>query len=392
MSLVFAWILALAAPPSASPTAIDIGPPLVRRMGLQITVRRAGDDPVTHRPVEVLEVPPAVASDDSAPPIHLDLPPGEYLLEVEGPGFLPSTRALTLGADGPATVTWELLPDSAHQTVRFPIVGTTGDPIVRLTARHLADDQPAVLCLSRRAPCELRLRRGPWTLEAAAAGYRPLRRVFNVGDAERQSIDLSLEPVTADRPPSKPPAPTAPTPAPRNSRRLVLGLSLAAVPLVAAGIPLTIFGPLRYRQWRGHLVCDSYDADCADAIIPPIHLGAAGAGMLGAALGLGVASVTAARAKGSQAWWAELGLGSALALAGGSWLVSNSILLDRDLKTGPLDEIDARNGRRPVSTLLLGAGLGLVGGSLTGLLLRRPARLSPYGAPSQAGLLLAGEF
>lgn len=414
MSLVLAWMLALApatssaapgpdrsagAAPDPAPVTvpIDIGPPLVRTMGLRLTVRRAGDDPVMHRPVDVLELPPAPTGGDAPAPVRLELGPGEYLLEVEAEGFLPSTRAVTVQA-GPAAapVTWQLLPDSAHRTVRFPVVAVQGDPPVSLTARQLDGEQAPVSCTARRVPCEFRLLRGQWELQASAPGHRPLQRRFNVGDAETQSIDLSLQPGIIEQPiPVAPVAPVTP-PAPTGERRrLVLGLSLAAVPLLATGLPLTVVGPLRYRQLRQSALCDSYGAACADAIIPQIHVGAAGAGLLGAALGLGITAVTAARARGNTAWWIEIGAGGALTLAGGAWLVGNSILLDRELKTGPLADIDARTSRRPASALLLGAGLGLTGGALTGLLLRRSARVArvgPFGGAGQAGVLLAGEF
>ena len=409
MSLVLASIVALAvAPPSASSVdagpadeaavavAIDLGPPLVRHMGAQITVRRAGDDPVTYRPVAVLEVAPPATRDDVPPPLGLELPPGAYVLEAEASGFLPSTRALTVGDGAAATLRWELVLDSSHRTVRFPVVGATGEPTLRLSARHLRDEQAPVTCVSKREVCELRLRRGAWELEATAAGYHPLLHKFDVGEAERQSVDLAFAPVVVEAKAPEVVAPPAPPAPPDNGRRLVLGLSLTAVPLLAAGLPLTIFGPLRYGQWRRHPVCDRYEAECGAAIIPPIHYGAAGAGMLGAAVGLGVSAITASRVQSAQGWWATLGIGSALTLAGGSWLVANSILLDRGLKYGPLEDVDARTRRRLPSSILAGAGLGLLGGSIAGLVLRQPvpgaARLTPYGGPGQAGALLVGHF
>lgn len=407
MSFVFAWMLALA-PAASSPAAdrpaadgavqavaIDIDPPLVRSMELRLTVRRDGDDPVMHRPVDVLELPRPAHSDEPPAPVRLELPPGDYLIEAEAAGFLPSTRAVSVRPGVPVTVAWQLLPDSAHRTVRFSLAAGFGDAPVSLTARPLDGEQAPVGCTVRRAPCEFRLRPGAWELQAGAPGHRPLQRRVTVGDAATQIIDLSLETGPIDQPPAAAPATPVPGVPADGRRKRVLGLSLAAVPLLAAGLPLTVVGPVRYGQQRRSSPCDSYGTACAAAIIPPIHLGGLGAGLLGAALGLGATAITAARARTGTAWLAELGVGVALALGGGAWLIGNSVLLDRDLKTGPLADIDARAARRPAAAFFLGAGLGLAGGGLTGLLLgrsARAARLGPHGGPGHAGLLLSGEF
>lgn len=435
MSPLVAWIAALAvATSSASPPpgerpnpgapadsrtvaiTLDLGPPLVRRMGLRITVRRAGDDPVMHRPVEVHELPRPATSDDPPSVARLELGAGDYILEAEAPGFLPSTRALTVDTDAPpGQIAWQLIPDSAHRTVRFPVLaGASVPPTVTLTARHLAGEQEPVACTARRVPCELRLRRGEWEVEARAPGFLPLRRVVTVGDPEVQDAPLALSPGLIDHTlPSGPAEPTpqpGPTPPPPTTgwtadKKLLTGFVLAGVPLVAAGLAMTVVGRLRFAQYAGGSECDSYGKTCADRIIPAIHLGGAGTGLLGAGLGLAVGGIGPARG-GRGGWGATLAVGGALTIAGGAWLAGNSILLNRTLKTGPLDEIDARNDRRMISSALLGVGLGLLTSSITaGVLLgvrgqaaasvahrpRRP-RLDPWGGPQGAGVTLSGRF
>ncbi|HEY8378494.1 MAG TPA: hypothetical protein VIK91_18495 [Nannocystis sp.] len=411
MSLVFASLLALA--PASSPAAadrtgaaeaddvsvvvpIDMGPPLVRNMGLRLTVRREGDDPVMHRPVDVFEIPRPASSDVPPAPLQIELPPGDYIIEAEAEGFLPSTRAVSVRADPPpAPVSWQLLPSTAHRTVRISVVLSQRDVPVSLTARPLDREQPPVSCTARRVPCEFRLRRGAWELQATAPGHPPLQRSFVVEDAEEQDINLSFVTGTINQP--KPTGPAAPPPAaaPDPRRKLVLGLSLAAVPLLATGLPLTVVGPVRYRQQRHSALCDTYGKTCSDALIPQIHLSGVGAGLLGAAVGVGATAVTAARARTRTPWIAEIAVGGALVLGGGAWMIGNTVHLNRDLKTGPLAEIDARSARRPVPAFLLGAGLGLVGGGLTGLLVGRTQRvagLAPFGGPDRAGLALHGKF
>lgn len=415
MSPVFAWFTALAvATSSAAPASprsaaeqpearpvvvpVELGPPLARRMGVKITVRRAGDDPVMHRPVHVQEFPRPAASDDTPEPIRLELAPGAYILEAESPGYLPSTRAVDIAADKlPEPVAWQLLDDSGHRSVTLS-VATRAEPTptVTLSARHLAGEQAPVSCTSRRVACELRLHRGDWEVEARAPGFVALRRVVTVGDAEPQTIALTLLPSLTDPGlPSGPPGPSIPVAPPVDRRKVVLGLSLGAVPLLAGGLALTVSGRVRYAGAITSSRCDSYGKSCADAIIPQIHIGSVGTGLLGASIGLLAAGVTAVRDVPRTAWLAEVGAGGALTLAGGAWMVANSIMLDRTLKTGPLTAIDARTDTRLAASFFLGAGLGLTAGALTGLLVlhrRRAPRFTPYGGPGHAGLLLSGQF
>jgi hypothetical protein len=415
MSSVFAWFTALAvatgsvAPTSDKPAAegqpegrgavvpVELGPPLARRVGVRITVRRAGDDPVMHRPVHVQEFPRPAASDDPVEPIRLSLEPGSYILEAESPGYLPSTRAVTVDTRDAEPINWTLLDDSGHRSVTFKTqVRQDPAPTVTLTARHLAGEQAPVSCTSRSVPCELRLHRGEWEVEARAPGHVALRRVVTVGDAEPQTIALTLLPSLTDPGlPAGPAGPSIPAAAPVDRRKVVLGLSLGAVPLLAGGLALTVSGRVRYAGAINSSRCDSYGKTCADSIIPQIHIGSVGTGLLGASIGLLAAGVTAVRDVPRAAWLAEIGVGGALTVAGGAWMIGNSIMLDRTLKSGPLSAIDARTDTRLAASFFLGAGLGLTVGALTGLLVlhrRRAPKFTPYGGPGHAGLLLSGQF
>ncbi|WAS95361.1 hypothetical protein [Nannocystis punicea] len=211
-----------------------------------------------------------------------------------------------------------------------------------------------------------------------------------VGDAERQGVDPPREPDVVAPPLPAGPAPSTRPPAP------LLGLTLVALPLFVAGLAMTFSGAMRYRLHRDGPDCASYGVECAEAITPRIHVAAAGTGLLGAGFGVAAAGITGTRARGSTAWWVELGIGGGLVVGGSAWLIGNSVLLHRQLETGPLADIDARNLRRPFASFMLGAGLGLVGGSLTALLVRRKharaLQVAPYGGPGQAGLSLSGRF
>lgn len=400
MLAAYACMAALAAAaPSPSPPAsgdevapaeallsvpLELGPPLARRMGMRVLVRRAGDDPVMHLPVLDVELPPPASADEDPPAVTLELPAGEYVLEASAPGYLPSTRAVALDpAADDLTVRGELLPDSAHRDVRFPVVGAAPAGLT-IDARHLAGEQPPVRCTPGRSTCELRLLVGEWEIELQAPGRAPVRQRVRVDEREGQSVPLALQTAA-------PPAP--PAPAPR--RKLALGLGATSAPLFAGGLALLLSGRLRYGQALRGPICDAYDSACADVIIPQIHVGSAGAGALGAGAGLLAAGLTGLFEIRRATWWTELGAGLALTVGGGAWLVGNSVLLARELKSGPLADIDGFSDRRLGASFVLGAGLGLSVGAAAGLSLPsapRRAALAPYGGPGLAGLALSGRF
>lgn len=394
---------AAAATPVATPMAtpvvdylvrIDLGPELARRMGLRVIVRPTGDNFGNRRSAVAIELPRPVTADQSPGPASVRLPAGVWRIEASAPGFLPSTREFTVDATTPdQTLRWPLLPDSTHNDVSFPVA--TDDtaatpPGVALRVRS-ADGATSWTCISQRSPCTLRLARGAWTVEARANGFQPASQRFTVAPGQPVSIPLALT-RSADNL-SQAPGLKQPVPADIR-RRLALGLGVSAVPLFAAGVGLAVAGRLQYRGALADDSCrDTYGPVCANAIVGPIHRASAGFGLIGAAAGLLATSVTAAFPVTRSTWWIELGVGGALTAAGAGWTIANTISLDRALQAGPIDELDARAGRRLGASLVLGLGAGATVGAITGLLLhRRSSGVAPYAAPGQAGLVWRGRF
>lgn len=366
---------------------IDIGPELARRMGLRAIVRPAGENFGNRRAARAIDLPRPATADDAPAPASLRLPAGLWRIEASAPGFLTSTREVLLDPSRPEqTLRWPLMPASGHTDVTFPVVAA-GAPGAALQVRS-SDGETTWTCKSGRSACTLRLARGSWTVEARAAGFRTATRSFTVADAPTQDVELRLLPGTDLA------SGTGPQPVPADRRRLALGLGVAAAPVFGAGVGLAVAGRLQYvNTLRGDACAGSFDAVCANAVVGPVHRASAGFGLLGASLGLLTTSITAAFPVKPQAWWIELGVGGALTLAGAGWTIANTVTLDRALQGGPLTEVAARGDQRFGASVVVGLGVGMTAGALTGLLLqRRASRVAPYAAPGQAGLVWSGRF
>jgi hypothetical protein len=374
------------------------GPELARRMGTRVILRPIDKNPTLRRSAVALELPRPASSDDPPASQHVELPAGIWRIEVSAPGFLPSTREFTVDATRPQqTLAWDLLPDTLSADV---IVATTaaGQPAVAVTATS-ADGRKTWSCVSRHAPCVLRLGRGGWYIEARARGFATRRGALQVATDRPQTLPLTLTP--GDDGLSFGPGPPGPSaltrPASQDIRkRADIGLGVAAIPVFGVGLALTIVGRNRYVRAIYGDTCDrGYGPACGNSLIPPIHLTGVGVGSLGASAGLLVASITGAFEVKRSTWWILLGVGGGLSLVGAAWVGGNSVFLDRDLRSGPLTAIDGRVDRRLVASVILGLGLGSATGALThALALRRHQRpqVAPYASPGQAGLLLTGRF
>ncbi len=381
--------------PAAEPGAetlvhLDIGPELARTMGVRAIVRPAGQDFGNRRAAVALDLPRPSAPDSPPGPASARLPTGLWRIEATAPGFLASTRELTVDASTPEqTLRWNLLADSTHTDVRF-LVATPGTPVVTVQVRS-DDGAQTLTCLSQRSPCALRLTPGVWHAQASAAGTRTARRSFTVAPGTPLALTLELVAGRDDLAPATGPIGQVPA---DLRKRLALGLGLTAVPLFAAGLGLTLTGRLQYVDVLHGDGCEgSYRVGCGDAALPAAHRASAGVGLLGTAAGLVLTGITGLYPVGKNTWWIELGLGGALTAAGAGWISGNSLALEHARTSGPITELAARADRRLAPAMILGLGLGTLTGAITGLLVQRKAsRIAPYAAPGQAGLVWQGRF
>lgn len=381
--------------PAAQPgyvVQLSPGPDLARRMGTRVTLRPLDKGAANRRSAVALELPRPATTDDPPEPQRVELPAGVWRIEVGAPGFLPSTREFSVDATRPEqTLAWDLLPDTLSADVTVP-VAAAGQPAIAVTATS-TDGRKKWSCVARQTPCTLRLGRGGWTLEAHARGFRPVRGPVQVANDRPLTVPLTMTPGDDGM---------AFTTGTKEHvvkdirKRAVIGLGVAAIPAFAAGLGLTIAGRNNYVRAVYAAPCDSpYGPVCANSLIRPIHTTGAGVGSLGASAGLLVTSVTGAFDVPKRTWWILLGLGGGLTVVGAAWVGGNTHFLDRDLRSGPLTDIDGRVGRRLVASTVLGLGLGAAAGALThALVLRRQQRaaLAPYAGFGQAGLVLTGRF
>jgi len=189
--------------------------------------------------------------------------------------------------------------------------------------------------------------------------------------------------------------PRATSPLPRAARvRRSAGLLALSLPTLATGVALVV---LRTRSFARHLGSCAIGADqplCVEsALLDHARFAAAGAGLVGAGLGLVATGVTAAVPVRRRVWIGEAIVGGAALTLGVAWLVGESVAYRR----GDPDDL-ARLGpwfdRRAVAASLLGAGLGLTLGAGVGLLppSRRTRRAAVTPTLTPLGIGLTGRF
>lgn len=382
-----------AAPQPGYVVILDPGPELARRMGVRLILRPTGEGFGNRRSAVARELPRPETTADPPAPLRLELPAGIWRVEANAPGFLSSTREFTVDATRPEqTQRWTLMPDTLHADVRLAVT-TEGeaDVAVAITARS-EDGRKTWSCTARRAPCVLRLSRGRWTIETRARGHSPTRQDIDVPDQKPLDVPIALK--LGDDGMSFGTGPLKPGP---KSRRATLGLGIAAAVPLAVGLGLTVRGRKQYVGAIYGDTCDqSYGPSCGNSLISPIHLTGAGVGLLGAGAGLAATAIPGLFDIPQKAWWSLLGAGGGLFAIGAVWTGVNTVTLDRDLRSGPLADINARVTRRLVASAILGLGLGVSAGALTQALVRRrlqrTAHVAPYAGLGQAGLTISGNF
>jgi uncharacterized membrane protein len=109
-----------------------------------------------------------------------------------------------------------------------------------------------------------------------------------------------------------------------------------------------------------------------EVFVAALNASAAGAGLVGAGLGLGGAAITAGLGADRRWLWGELGVGGGLALIGAAWYARDWQRVQRDLY-GVMDsgspDLKAQH-RETAAAAVLGAGVGLAVGAGVALVTR----------------------
>ncbi len=297
----------------------------------------------------------------------------------------------------------------AGATVHVHWVADDGRPAIEVTADA-----------ARARP--LALDPGLWSLVARAPGHHDVQRVLTVGRAGEGAVvgEVVLALVAIAEPvPTPVPVPTpAPVlaevappskPAPIDLRLgLGLGLGIAG----AAGLGVGIGLLAQHRQGYRHFEAAPDNA----RFVAALRGSSAGAGLLGAGIGLAVVAATAALVPPTYrrietVLWAEVAAGGGVALVGAAWYASQWQRVQRDLYDGAINgsggvgttthDVGAQR-QETAAAAVIGLGAGLLVGAgvalMTRLLVRRygarggSGRGLSAGSPGGPGLQLQGRF
>ncbi|MEZ4429202.1 MAG: hypothetical protein R3A51_16135 [Nannocystaceae bacterium] len=177
-------------------------------------------------------------------------------------------------------------------------------------------------------------------------------------------------------------APADPKP-PTPRLRLAHGLAGAAIPLFVTGSGIAVHASSEIDETlnRNVRLCVGAAAqECRDALVGDFELRAVGLGLIGGSIGLAAAALTADLEAPRRAWLIELGIGAGLAAGGVVWLgvntaQTNAVFHDTGVTeadwTGMRDSLGSLPHQRSAATLFVGAGAGLLVGSIAGLLVER---------------------
>jgi hypothetical protein len=205
-------------------------------------------------------------------------------------------------------------------------------------------------------------------------------------------------PPTAEEGP--PPGPVVPERVPKNVRiKLSAGLITSGIPIFITGLALAVHGSNVYDEKKLTKMDNG-------ELVPAIRLRAAGAGLMGSAVGLWMTGLTAEYDVKPWVWWTELGIGAAAAVTSGAWLGVTTSRWNNN-KTGDMvcnnnQGVDCFVAHRMGAGFLLGFGASAIVGSTTGMIVQRrsgrPPRVSltpSLGAGrsgGQFGLVVSGRF
>ncbi|MGB1012552.1 MAG: hypothetical protein ACPG4T_00350 [Nannocystaceae bacterium] len=373
--------------------------------GVEVSFERHG-----HRRARALDRPTTRGLRRSLVRVSLD--PGTWTITAKAPGFEPVVRILEVKFQrrGEA-ITLNLLATPAEEVRSTPYTllvqrsSTMPRAPISVTATLLDQSSPAVSCViaTNRDTCALEVERGPWQLAASAPAFVTTRMSVTLGDTAHRPVVVELVPESH----SVGQSPLADSPQPNKHRlahQTAIGMGISGL----TGIGLAIVGQRHYNRQmelvRNDLNTGSCGAGnaaeqtCQARLIAPMRLRAAGYGLLGGAGGLAITSL-ALRFTRSKAVFIPLVVTSVSAtIAAGVWLGVRTPQLDRaystlNLSPGNLGELDRTARERAYASMALGGGLGLLTGSVIGLVSRRPPRKTRASITTQpTGIAVSGQF
>ncbi|MCY1060741.1 PEGA domain-containing protein [Nannocystis sp. SCPEA4] len=398
---------------AATGVLVRIAPSSVAELGATLTLTRVDDDK-DRRPPLVIELPPhAPEFTAGGKTIYVD--PGKWQLKIGAPTYAASTRDLTIKPGGAGFVLEvALASDPAFRSATFqvePGEAVAAGATVSLQ-RMVLNAEPVPCPLDGHGKCAVRIEPGDWEVTVQAPGYQRYVEKVTLGAQPTATFAVALAPsLTPPAPTPATPAPVeagaAPTPeapapppvperVPKKTRmRLSTGLIVSGVPVFITGLAVAVHGSNVYDEKKLTKVANG-------DLVPAIRMRSAGAGLMGAAIGLWATGLTAEFDVKPWVWWTELGVGAAALLTGGVWSgVSTSRWNSNSTATlvcNNNEGVDCFTAHRLASGFFLGLGAGTIVGAATGLIVQRfhlrPSRVSfaPTFFGGQTGFLVQGRF
>jgi hypothetical protein len=137
-------------------------------------------------------------------------------------------------------------------------------------------------------------------------------------------------------------------------------------------------------------------------LVPAIRMRSAGAGMMGAAIGLWTTGLTAEYDVKPWVWWTEIGVGAAALLTGGVWGGVTTARWNANATDSLIcrnnEDVDCFTAHRLASGFFVGLGAGTIVGATTGLIVqhfhlrKRRVSFAPTFFGGQTGVVVQGRF
>lgn len=337
-----------------------------------------------------------------------------YLSEyLEAPGLTPEDRK---EAEAQRTA-------SLRETVaaRVEIEAPADRAAVEFSVQHVpklaADIRPALVFVASQVEGTRRARvvdldPGEWKVSVKVEGFQPVEVRTQVVSGGTVVVRAALVPVPISRPAERPAG------LPEEVRgKFVRGAAALGGVVLVGGIGVTAAGGVGFgRKFAAEPeACRGADFEaCRQGLSTSGTLRSAGAGVLGAGVGVAVAGLSGLIRDGRRrktAWTAEAAVGGAVTIGGLVWSVVaargfNAANKNLDPMVGWDDagnQSAARSGaaRHTAAAAVLGLGAGMLVGGVSGVLLERAFAKGPRAAalrvgggasPTWSGVVVSGKF
>jgi len=345
--------------------------------------------------------------------VQVSLDPGMWTVTAKAPGFEPAVRILAVTAQRPGeSATLNLLATPGAEEVRarpYTLLVQRSSAMPRtpvtITAKPLNTSSAPVSCViaTYRDTCSLEVGRGPWQLAASAPAFVTTRISVTLTEEPRRPVVVELAP-EPHMPQQSPFVDAPPNIDLQLARSTGIGVGVSGL----AGLGLALGGQRQYNREIKHVRndlnagrCHSGNGagqTCQARLIAPMRMRAAGFGLLGGAGGLALSSLALRFTRSKAAFFPLLATSVSATIAAGVWLSVRTSELDLayselGLTPGKLGEFDRAARERAYASMALGGGIGLLTGSVMGLVSRRRSRKVQASITTKpAGLAFSGDF